>query len=116
MKSPASFFEEGLKLISFCPLCQAKQNAMEAKVIEQSGESHLIHMHCIQCQMAILALVTVTPAGLSSVGMVTDLSEADARQFRLAEPVDVDETMELYALVKDRTRLQRALTEPGGLV
>ncbi len=111
MKSPASFFEEGLKLISFCPLCQAKQNAMEAKVIEQSGESHLIHMHCVQCQMAILALVTVTPAGLSSVGMVTDLSIADAQQFRLAEPVDIDETMELYALVKDRTRLQQALTE-----
>ena len=105
----SSFFEEGLKLISFCPLCQAKQGAMEASTVEETADNHLVHLHCRQCQSSILALVTVTPMGLSSIGMITDLSVADARRFKESEPIDFDEVIALNLNLKNHSLFYQTL-------
>lgn len=97
-----SFLAEGIKLISFCPLCQSKQSAMEANILEETDESHLIHLRCQNCQTAILALVTITPLGLSSVGMITDLSVIDAQKFKEAESLEYDEIIDLHLLLKNQ--------------
>lgn len=106
-----SFLEEGIKLISFCPLCQAKQNAMEANILKETVESHLVHLRCRQCQAAILALVRVTPMGLTSVGMMTDLSVADVHKFEEAEPIEFDEIIDWHLLLKNSSELPQALSE-----
>lgn len=104
-----SFLEEGIKLISFCPLCQSKQSAMEVNVLEQTGENHLIHLRCQNCQTAILVLVTLTPLGLNSVGMITDLSVIDAKKFKEAESLEYDEIIDLPLLFKDQLQFFLAL-------
>lgn len=108
-----SSFEEGLKLISFCPLCQSRQGAMEANILEESGESHLIHLRCQNCQTAILALVTLTPLGLNSIGTITDLSVIDAQRFKDAESLETDEIIDLHQILKNQSQFFALLT-PGG--
>lgn len=112
MTSASSFLEEGIKLISFCPLCQSKHGAMEANILEETGESHLIHLRCQNCQAAILALVTLTPLGLNSVGMITDLSAVDAQKFKEADSLEFDEIIDLHLLLKNQSCFFQAL---GGI-
>lgn len=109
LNSLPSFFEEMTKIIGLCPLCQTKTNAMEANILEEAGESHLLHLRCRHCQAAVLALVTVTPAGLSSVGMITDLTVLDAQKFKEAEALSADEMIDLNLLLKDKVSFFQTL-------
>lgn len=82
---------------------------MEASTVEEIDGSHLMHLHCQQCQAAILALVTVTPMGLSSVGMITDLSVTDVRKFKESEPIDFDEVIALNDNLKNYSLFYQTL-------
>lgn len=96
-----SLFDEGIKLISYCPVCQHKGKMMEAKVLEENEAAHLIHLRCHQCQAAVLALIMISPAGLNSVGMITDLSANDAIKFKNLDSISVEEVLELNRLNKE---------------
>lgn len=109
LNSLPSFFEEMTKIIGLCPLCQAKTQAMEANILEEAGESHLLHLRCRHCQAAILALVTITPVGLSSVGMITDLTVVDAQRFKEAGALAADEIINLNLLLKDGVNFYQLL-------
>lgn len=115
LNSLPPFFEEMTKIIGLCPLCRAKTNAMEANVLEEAGESHLLHLRCRHCQAAVLALVTVTPAGLSSVGMITDLTAGDAQKFKKVESLTADEIINLNLLLKDRVNFYQLLEKTDQL-
>lgn len=77
--------------------------------MEETADNHLVHLHCRQCQAAILALVTVTPMGLSSIGMITDLSVADARRFKASEPIEFDEVIALNLNLKNNSSFYQML-------
>lgn len=115
MQHSSSFFDEGIKLISFCPLCQAKQEKMNISVLEKNDSARLIHLECQNCRAAILALVMVSPAGLNSLGMITDLSAEEVLKFKDLEALEPDELLEFYELrKKDKFWLQDLLVEPVG--
>ena len=52
--------EEGLKMISHCPVCHYGNNAVEAKVVEESDNAHLVYIKCQRCQSAVLALFSAS--------------------------------------------------------
>lgn len=94
--SPSPFFDEGIKLISFCPVCRSQKHRMEAQVIEENEVAHLVHLHCPICKAAVLAMLTFSPAGLNSIGMVTDLSAEEAARFKDAVPFSADDAINLH--------------------
>ena len=77
----SELWNEGLKLVSYCPVCETRYNPMEAQLLGQDGETHLLHVQCRTCHNSILALVLVNPSGASSVGLLTDLSYEDFDSF-----------------------------------
>lgn len=97
-------------MLSFCPLCQAKQGAIEANVLEEAGETHLLHLHCRHCHIAILAIVNMTPLGLSSFGMITDLSVADAQRLKSVEPVNAEEALNLHLFFRNSQNILNELS------
>jgi hypothetical protein len=96
--NPKSLFDEGIKLISYCPVCQHRENKMEAKVLEETEAAHLIHLRCHKCQAAVLALIIISSGGLNSVGMITDLSANDALKFKDLDSIDIEDVLELNHL------------------
>lgn len=96
--NPKSLFDEGIKLISYCPVCQHRENKMEAKVLEETEAAHLIHLRCHKCQAAVLALIMISAGGLNSVGMITDLSANDALKFKDLDSVSIEDVLELNYL------------------
>lgn len=94
-----SQWDEELKLVSFCPVCETRYNPMEARVLGKQGETHLIHVQCRKCQNSILALVLVNHVGASSVGLVTDLTYEDVVRFRCAPCVSIDDVIDVHDLL-----------------
>ncbi len=109
MPAPSSqsspFFDEGVKLISYCPLCEMSYNPQEAKVLGEKEDSHLLHIQCGNCSNAIIALVLISSVGVSSVGMVTDLAFEEVNRFKDAVPVSTDEVIEMHHLFKNENEL-----------
>ncbi len=106
--SDADRWNEGLKLVSFCPVCETRYNPMEARALAGGGETHLLHVQCRKCQNAILALVHVNQVGASSVGLLTDLSYEDALRFRSERVVHIDDVIEIHRFFES-SRWEQAL-------
>lgn len=94
-------WNDGLRLVSYCPVCETRYNPMEAKMLGEDGETRLLHVHCRKCQHAILALVLTNQVGASSVGLLTDLSYEDVLKFRSAQRVTVNDVMDIHAILED---------------
>lgn len=104
-QSPSPYFDEGVKLISYCPVCEASYNPQEARVIGEKEDSHLLHIRCGSCANAIIALVLISAVGVSSVGLVTDLSFDEVNYFREASAITTDDVIDTHDLLNNETEL-----------
>lgn len=87
-------------MISFCPLCETNYNPMEARVLGEKEDGHLLHIRCKKCWNSILALVLVSNAGVSSVGLITDLTFGDVQKFSTKETrVTTDDVIAVHELL-----------------
>lgn len=109
-KHTSPFWDDGLKLISFCPLCETHYNPMEAKVVGERGGAHLLHITCKKCSNSVIALVMANREGVSSVGLVTDLSFGDVVRFRESPAVDTDDVLELHGALEDEPRFWKSIS------
>lgn len=91
--SERDLWSEGLKLVSFCPVCETRYHSIEARVLAGAGETQLLHVQCRKCQNSILALVHVNQTGASSVGLLTDLCYEDVVRFRSRATVSIDDVI-----------------------
>lgn len=91
---------ENLRLISYCPLCSTHYNPGEAEVLEERNGAHLIHVSCRKCESSIVAVIMTGGIGVSSVGLITDLTGKDVVRFKNAKPISSDDVIEAYELTK----------------
>lgn len=94
----SELWNEGLKLVSFCPVCETRYNPMEARLLGEQGETHLLHVQCRKCQHSILAIVLVNQVGASSVGLLTDLSYDDVMRVHSDGTVSIDDVIDVHRL------------------
>ncbi len=106
----SQFSDEGLRLVSFCPLCETHYHPGEARVLHQEGNSQLVHLTCPRCANSMIALLVAGQNGVSSVGLVTDLSFGDVIRFRGTGAVETDDVLEVHAALEDEAHFWRALT------
>lgn len=91
-----NFFDESLRLVAYCPLCNQRYNPLEAKVIDKEDNAYLIYVRCRKCQGSIVALVLSTGLGVSSTGLVTDLNSEDLIKFKEAQSITIDNVIDLH--------------------
>ena len=89
-------WSEGLRLVSFCPVCETRYNPMQAQILGKDGETHLLHVQCKKCRNSILALVLVSQVGASSVGLLTDLTYDDVVRFKMNREVTIDDVIDIH--------------------
>lgn len=90
----------GLKLLKDCPVCQTNFQQSDIRVIATCSSVHLLHVTCGSCTHAVLSLFTISQLGMSSVGMATDLSAADAERVLGSAPIHEDELLAFHAYLK----------------
>lgn len=94
------FSPEGLKLISRCPLCAENYQPFQASIVEEKEEAQLLHIQCRKCQSSIVALIVNGQLGLTSVGLITDLTSGDVEYFKDASRVSEAMVLEAYTQLK----------------
>lgn len=83
-------------LTSYCALCNASFTPQEVSVIGEGDRTQLLHVSCNHCASSIVLLLLMSELGSGSVGLITDLTEADVHQFKDAEPISTDDVLDLY--------------------
>ncbi len=102
---PSQFYDEGVRLISYCPLCQASYSPRQTRVLGEKEDSHLLHIQCGNCSNAILALVLVSAAGVSSTGVVTDMNSDEFDIFKSAPAISTDDVIDAHHLLQNEDEL-----------
>ena len=90
------FSPEGLKLISKCPLCSELYQPFQASIVEEKDEAQLVHIECRKCQSSIVALIVNGQLGLTSVGLITDLTSEDVENFKDAQPLSEEDVFQTF--------------------
>jgi len=93
--------QEQIRLLQQCPVCKGQYTPKEAKIVEQRQDAHLVHITCPHCHNAILAVVVISDIGMSSVGMVTDLSMEDVRRLRAKDVISENDLLGFHQLLKE---------------
>ena len=94
-ESSLSFFQEGLRLMARCPLCQTRYQPNLVKVIAEREDAYLVHVMCAKCRSAVVALVFANIFGVNSVGVLTDLASDEVLQVQ-QRVVQADDVIEVY--------------------
>lgn len=95
-----NLFEESFKIISHCPVCNNRYDPVEAKVISERDDSHLVYIKCRNCYAAILAVILANNLGISSIGLLTDLTSDEVIDFKDMMPVNSDDVIALHQFLQ----------------
>lgn len=91
--------DENMQFVSRCPFCSAEYDLDGAKVVGEEEDSTVVYVTCKSCESSIVAIVAMSGFGLVSLGLVTDMTEADTKRFFKAETVTSDELLSVYELL-----------------
>ena len=92
-----------LTLGTQCPLCTHEYKKEEVCILEEQGGTQLLHITCAACQHAMLTFVMTSQLGISSIGMLTDLSMQDVVRIKRVDPLDEDAVLAFHSLLQRRT-------------
>lgn len=85
--------------LAHCPLCENNYDSFRARIIDSKADSHLLHTQCNKCGAYIISLISVTPFGLSSIGIISDLSSADVLKFKNQPKITCDDIIEFHKVI-----------------
>jgi hypothetical protein len=99
------------RMVQFCPMCDAEFNSMSARVLAEMSQGTLMHITCRNCRHAVVTLVMMSPQGMSSFGFITDAAAEDMLRTLGAEPVHVDDVIEVHQQLTKSIQFAKALTK-----
>lgn len=95
-KKQPDTWQEALKIINRCPVCTTQYTPESAALFAREDKANLVHITCPSCQSYFVALIVLLGHGMSSVGMVTDLSLSDVQRLFKKDPLTTDEIIAHY--------------------
>jgi hypothetical protein len=104
---------DAIKMISRCPVCAANYGSGGATCFAQFDAARLVHLTCAQCQSFFVAMIVTLGQGISSVGMVTDLSLEDAKRLYQSDPISIDELIDGYQVIEQGEFLRETIAKKG---
>ena len=103
-KNSANLPNDIIRLLSYCPLCEFATRPLQAKLLEAKDEAYLVHLQCSHCQSSIVATVMTQTYGLTSIGLVTDLTSDEVIHFKEASVVTADDVLNIHQLFQVRAK------------
>lgn len=86
-------------LESYCPFCNTSFSPQKACVLGENNESWLLHVTCVTCKSSIVVLMIIGEVGVSSFGLITDLTVTEIDQFRGSDRIEANDLIDLYQLL-----------------
>lgn len=109
--SPPTFLLEGLRLVSVCSVCPEEAKT-EVHVLSADDRSGLVHVTCQVCGHSLMAHVERREGGVRCVGLVTDMSHADALELLQTPRIDTEDVLRIHERLTTGTFLSEVLATP----
>lgn len=84
-----------------CPICSAEYKTENAKLFAKKDSANLVHVNCGTCRSSMMFMIMLMGQGLSSVGMLTDLSFEDAQRLHTAKEITLDEALDGFTFIQN---------------
>jgi hypothetical protein len=94
-----------LGLMKQCPLCKVEYKMDTVKLVEEREGAHLVHITCSECGNAVLALIVISQLGMSSVGVITDLTFGDSVKFLPKPSISEDDLLNFHEILEKKQSL-----------
>ncbi|NIP33104.1 hypothetical protein GWN26_13935 [Candidatus Saccharibacteria bacterium] len=91
---------EGQRIINRCPLCGGSASRLEARLLGQTQERQTVHLHCHECAGSVIAYFVMSGMGMTSYGLVTDLSFDDFVKFKQGLAIELDDVIRAHENLK----------------
>lgn len=91
----------GFSVLKQCPLCTTEYGKDDLQVLDEEDGAQLVHVTCHTCKNAILAYIVESGLGLSSVGMLTDLTVLDVMRMQDKSPLSDDDMITMSHAFRD---------------
>lgn len=88
-------------LISQCPVCNHKYESKAASLFANRDNAQFIHITCENCGSYFMAMMMTLGKGVSTVGMITDLSLFDAKRLHKTPPLSIDDLIEGHKIINE---------------
>lgn len=98
-----------LTMLRHCPICNTAYSEEMFHAIEKKDEAHLLHGTCAKCNQSVLALVMTSTMGVSSVGMITDLTAEDIRKMSKKQSISEDELFSFHSLLTKNNLFEQSV-------
>lgn len=97
------------KLMSRCVLCGANQSALLAAIVNESNQAELVHIRCSNCKGALVALIYASGTVVTSIGMVTDLTQEDIAKFQQGKNITENDILNIHQTLQEADLCNRIL-------
>lgn len=94
-------WQEAFKIINKCPICSATYPQQQIKVFATEESAQILHLTCGACHSFFVAMIVLLGNGISSMGMVTDLSYRDVQRLHGQESFTLDEALVGYEAIEN---------------
>ncbi|MBU1167457.1 hypothetical protein KKC60_03555 [Patescibacteria group bacterium] len=85
-----------LKWVSSCPLCATEYAPEEARIVSEKEGAFLVYTNCKKCGSSVIATLIANQMGISSVGLITDLTYDDVVKFKDCDSISTDDILNVY--------------------
>lgn len=96
-----------LKWVSTCPLCGKEYAPEEARIVSEKEGAFLVHTNCKRCGSSVVATLVANQLGISSVGLITDLTYEDVVKFKDGENISTDDLLSLYEILNNKPNFEK---------
>ncbi len=80
-----------------CPVCGRSLKGCEVQVLSHEDEKFHIQVTCAQCQVTFIVVLAIAGGAVEEIDAV---GEADVEPVASAEPISVDEILDLHLYLK----------------
>jgi len=101
-----------LRLNGRCPSCNTAYDFQRLKILAERDQSILAYLECNQCGTSVLSLLQISPNGLSTNVLMTDLT-ADEVENRLdaGRSIESDELIDFHTFIEGDSSFSHILTQ-----
>lgn len=92
---------DNLKSLIHCPVCNKEYRPAKMLLLSQEDKRTTLHITCEACQTSSLVYVSLSPVGVVSMGVLTDLEQGEAKRFFQATPLSSDDVLGVHQILKE---------------
>lgn len=103
MNNSPLYLNSNLDFRIYCPVCKADCGLDNGEILEKKESFACVYLMCQKCaSMMITTVLFGTIGGVVITAMLTDLRLEDIKKLRKANPISVDDVIEIHKALEGK--------------